>query len=237
MTTPPALCPVTRARPARCHAPRNPRRPTSARIGPAAMESSRGRRSEPLGDGQLDEVRQGRCAVSMLNWAALVLRGRITAADLAAVPLPRQQPEPVCAARRDRRPRVSPSAARRLPHNAGRSPSRPPGRARALPAPALAPAAPGRSGPMLVRPRDRGVHRHLPGDRPGRIRPRLQPGHDPRPRAVPLPVAEQPVHRLPRPVPLRHIPLRRPGPGPPPDPVDELASCPLPRAPWLLAAR
>ena len=60
--------------------------------------------------------------------------------------------------------------------------------------PAARPADPpfSRPGGVLVRPRDRGVHRHIPGDQPGRIRPRLQRGQDPRPGPVALPAAEQP---------------------------------------------
>src|SRR5690242_10247214 len=77
------------------------------------------------------------------------------------------------------------------------------------------------TGRVLMRPRDGGVDRHVPGDQPTSIRTRLQPGHDPRPDPRALPTAEQPVHRLPRPVTLRHIPPRRTHPNPPPNPVNE----------------
>jgi hypothetical protein len=98
------------------------------------------------------------------------------------------------------------------------------------------PLFPGTS-PVLVRPGHRGVHRHVPGDQPGRIRPCLQGGHDLPPGAVPLPVAEQPVHRLPVAIPVRDVPLRRTGADPPPDPVDQLPPCPRRRPTRLLAAR
>jgi hypothetical protein len=96
------------------------------------------------------------------------------------------------------------------------------------------PACPGR---MLVRPRDRGVHGHVPGDQPGRISAALQGGQDRPAGPVPLPAAEQAVDRLPRPVARRHVPPWRAGPGPPPDPVHELPFRPFRRAPRLLAAR
>jgi hypothetical protein len=47
-------------------------------------------------------------------------------------------------------------------------------------------------------------------------------GNDSPPGAIPLPSAEQPVHRLLRTVPARDIPPRRTGADPPPDPVDQL---------------
>jgi hypothetical protein len=95
-------------------------------------------------------------------------------------------------------------------------------------------ACPGR---VLVRPRHRGVHRHVPGDQPGRIGAALQGGEDLPPGAAPLPAAEQAVDRLPRPVRRRHVPPRRARPGPPPDPVDELPFHTFRRAARLLAAR
>ena len=83
--------------------------------------------------------------------------------------------------------------------------------------------APAGPGGVLVRPGDGGVHAHIPGDQPLRIRPALQPGQDLAPGAVALPAAEQAIHRLPRPVGRRHIAPRRPGPHPPPDPVNQRA--------------
>ena len=74
------------------------------------------------------------------------------------------------------------------------------------------------AGRRLVRPRNRGIHAHIPGDQPSHIRPARQRGHDPPPGAIPLPSAEQPIHRLPRTVPARDIPPRRTGADPPPDP-------------------
>ena len=51
-------------------------------------------------------------------------------------------------------------------------------------------------------------------------------GEDLLPGAVALPAAKQPVHGLPGPIAGRHVPPRRPGPGPPADPVDQLAFAP-----------
>ena len=94
-----------------------------------------------------------------------------------------------------------------------------------------------RAGRMLVRPRHRGIHADVPGDQPGRIGAPLQGGQDLPPGAVPLSAAEQAVDRLPRSVGRGHVPPRRAGPDPPPDPVNELPFRPFRRAAWLLAAR
>src|SRR5881392_4198599 len=88
---------------------------------------------------------------------------------------------------------------------------------------------------MLVRPGSGRVHADIPGDQPGRVRPALQLGPDPRPRADALPATEQAVDRLPGPVPPGHVPPRRAHPAPPPDPVDQLSLGPLRRAARLLA--
>ena len=72
----------------------------------------------------------------------------------------------------------------------------------------------------------RGVHADLPGDQPFGVGSGRQGGEDLAPGAVALPAAKQPVHRLPRPVAGRHIPPRRPGPGPPADPIDQLPLAP-----------
>ena len=82
-------------------------------------------------------------------------------------------------------------------------------------------------------PADRGVHADLPADPACRVRRGLQLGHHPRPGAVPLPAAEQPVNRLPPAITPWHIPPRRTRPRPPPDPVDQLPraagpACPRP---------
>ena len=90
---------------------------------------------------------------------------------------------------------------------------------------------------MLVRPRGCGIHGHVPGDQPGRIRPGLQGRQDLPPGPVPLPAAEQAIHRRPRPVGRRHVPPRRTSPHPPPDPVNELPFRPFRRAPRLPATR
>lgn len=96
---------------------------------------------------------------------------------------------------------------------------------------------PARPGGVLVRAHDRGVHRHLPGDQPGGIRPRLQRGDDQRPDPGALPGAKEPVHAAPGPVALGDIAPRRPDPHPPADPVDQRALRPDRRATALLARR
>ena len=82
-----------------------------------------------------------------------------------------------------------------------------------------------------------GIHGHIPGDQPRRIRPARQRGHDPPPGAIPLPSAEQPEHPLPRTVPARDIPPRRAGADPRPDPVDQLLFRPPHRPARLLPPR
>ncbi len=67
----------------------------------------------------------------------------------------------------------------------------------------------GRPGRVLMRPGDRGVRAHIPGDQPGRVRDGLQPGQDPHPSSVTLPAPEQAVHRLPGPVPRWRVPRSR----------------------------
>lgn len=63
---------------------------------------------------------------------------------------------------------------------------------------------------VLIRPRHRRVHRHIPGDQTSRVRPSLKRGQNRRPRAVALPVPEQPVHRAPVSIPGRRVPPRCP---------------------------
>jgi hypothetical protein len=72
------------------------------------------------------------------------------------------------------------------------------------------------------------------GDQPGGVGAGLQPEQDPGPGAVALPAAKQPVDGLPAPVAVGHVTPRRTDPGPPSNPVDELAFGPLRRAAWLL---
>jgi hypothetical protein len=104
------------------------------------------------------------------------------------------------------------------------------GAARAVGRLLLPGAVPPRAGGVLVRPRGARVHRDIPGHVPRRVGEGLQRGHDERPGAVPLPAAEQPVGGLPRAVLRRGVPPRCAGPGPPPDPFDELPPRPLRRA-------
>jgi hypothetical protein len=82
------------------------------------------------------------------------------------------------------------------------------------------------TGRVLVRPTDRGVDADGPADLPGRVGVRLQRRQDPHPGAVALPAAKPPVQRLPRRIRLRHVPPRRPGAHPPPDPINNLPSGP-----------
>jgi hypothetical protein len=87
---------------------------------------------------------------------------------------------------------------------------------------------------MLVRPDHGGIHRDIPGDQPRRIRPRLQAGEDSRPGPITLPGPEQPIHRRPRPVPLRHIPPRHSRPSAPADSINQLPLRPRRRPARLL---
>ena len=75
----------------------------------------------------------------------------------------------------------------------------------------------------------RGIDAHRPVDLPGGIRGGLQRGQDPRPDTGTLPAPEPPIQTLPGRVRLGHVPPGRPGPHPPPDPVDDLPFCPLGR--------
>ena len=58
------------------------------------------------------------------------------------------------------------------------------------------------TGSVLVGTTDRGVDADFPGDQPQSIGPGLKSGDDPRPASVTLPATEEPVYRLPGPVPL-----------------------------------
>jgi hypothetical protein len=89
---------------------------------------------------------------------------------------------------------------------------------------------------VLVGADDGGIHADVPGDHALGIGLRLQGGEDLLPGAVALPAANQPIDGLPGPVTGRHVPPRRPGAGPPTDPVDQLAFAPL-RRPAGLDAR
>jgi hypothetical protein len=91
----------------------------------------------------------------------------------------------------------------------------------------LLPTISTRTGGVLMRPVDRGIHTHIPGDQPGRIGTDLQRGQDQRPHSGPLPAPEQPVHGLPAAVSRRHVAPGRPDPDPPADPVDQLSLGPL----------
>ena len=91
---------------------------------------------------------------------------------------------------------------------------------------ALRAAIPAGTGRVLVCPADRGIHAEPPADPARRVRRGLQPRHHPRPRAVALPAAEQPVDRLPPAITPRHIPPRRARAGPPPNPVNQLPAMP-----------
>jgi hypothetical protein len=86
----------------------------------------------------------------------------------------------------------------------------------------LRPAIPACARGVLVGPADRGIHADLPADPARRVRRRLQAGQDLIPGPIPLPPAEQPIDRLPRPITGRHIPPRRSRPHPPADPVNQL---------------
>ena len=68
---------------------------------------------------------------------------------------------------------------------------------------------------MLVGAGDGGVHRDVPGDQPLGVGPGLQLFKDAVPGAVPLPAPEQSVDRLPRAVPLAHVPPGSTGAGAP----------------------
>ena len=81
-------------------------------------------------------------------------------------------------------------------------------------------------GGVLMGAGDGGVDADVPGDQPLGVRLGLQAGEDALPGAVALPAAKQPIDGLPGPVAGGHIPPRRPGPGPPADPVDQLAFAP-----------
>ncbi len=94
-----------------------------------------------------------------------------------------------------------------------------------------------RTDSVQVRATDGGVHRDVPGDQAVGVGPGLHLGHDARPGSVPLPAAEQPLHRLPLAVSLGHVPPWRIGPGPRPDPIDELPFRPFRRPPRLLTHR
>src|SRR5207248_9626162 len=93
------------------------------------------------------------------------------------------------------------------------------------------------TGGVLMGTGDGRVNAHVPRDQTHRIGLTLQPGQDPRPGAITLPAPVQPVHRTPVPVTVRHVPPRRPGPYPPPDPVNQLPLAPLRRPTPLLALR
>ena len=58
-------------------------------------------------------------------------------------------------------------------------------------------AVPAGAGCVLVSSADRGVNVDLPGDQPGRVRPRLQQRQQPGPHTLPLAAPEQPIHGLP----------------------------------------
>jgi hypothetical protein len=79
---------------------------------------------------------------------------------------------------------------------------------------------------VLMGPDHRGIDADLPDDQPLGVGLGLQVGEDLLPGAVALPAAKQPIHRLPRPVAGGGVPPRLPGPGPPADPIDQLALAP-----------
>lgn len=91
------------------------------------------------------------------------------------------------------------------------------------------PIAPGTRG-VLVRPADGGVHRHPPPHQPRGVGEGHQPRPDQRPYPSGLPAPKQPEDRLPMPVPLGHIPPRRPDPHPPPHPIHQPPARPLARS-------
>src|SRR5215217_5832850 len=76
---------------------------------------------------------------------------------------------------------------------------------------------------VLMGTGDRGIDADVPGDQALGVGLGVQRGEDPLPGTVTLPAPKQPIDGLPRPVASGHVPPRRPGPGPPADPVDELA--------------
>src|SRR5439155_4841853 len=90
------------------------------------------------------------------------------------------------------------------------------------------------TGGVLMGTGDGRVNAHVPRDQTQHISPALQPGQDPRPGAITLPASVQPVHRAPMPVAVRHVTPGRPGPYPPPDPIDQLPLAPLRRPTRLL---
>jgi len=81
---------------------------------------------------------------------------------------------------------------------------------------------------------DSRVDADIPGDQPGRVGQSLQPGQDHRPHPGPLPTAEQPIDRQPRPIYRRHVMPRCASTHLPADPIDELPSGPRRRAARLL---
>ncbi|MBS9372332.1 hypothetical protein GON09_001296 [Rhodococcus sp. B50] len=83
------------------------------------------------------------------------------------------------------------------------------------------------AGRVLMRPHDRRVDADVPGDPADGVGHRLQPGQHLCPGSVTLPATEQPVHRLPGAVAVRHIPPRGADADAPADTVDELTFRPL----------
>ena len=87
------------------------------------------------------------------------------------------------------------------------------------------------AGGVLVGADHAGVGVAMPVQVPGGVRSGLQIRLDAHPGAVFLPAGEPLVQRLPRAIPLRHIPPRYPGTDPKQDPIDHLPVIPPPTTP------
>src|SRR4029450_11935756 len=90
---------------------------------------------------------------------------------------------------------------------------------------------------VLMSAGDGGVPANIPGDKAVGIGLGLQLAEDPLPGPVALPAPKQAIDGLPGPVADGQVPPRRPGPGPPADPVNQLAFGPPRRPAGLLALR
>lgn len=90
---------------------------------------------------------------------------------------------------------------------------------------------------MLMRPGNRRVHAHVPGDQAFHVSLGLQLGEDPTPGAVTLPAPKESVNGLPLAVAGGDVTPGRTGPRPSPYAVDQLTLRPERRPPRLLTYR